>query len=78
MAEATIIHRMFQGEEKIYVVSVDNHFKPNPVQIGSILDPSMWYTGELDSTVRDKLAEKFGFIGEDPQKISEILQKELS
>jgi hypothetical protein len=36
--------------------------------------------GEVDSTVRDKIAEKFGFIGEDPQKVLEILlkQKELS
>jgi len=77
MAEATIIYRMFQGKEKIYVASLDNHFKPNPVQVGSILDPSMWYTGELDSTVRDELAKKFGFIGEDPQKILENLKKEL-
>ena len=78
MAEATLLYRRFQGNEKIYVASVDNHFKPNPVQIGSYHDPSMWYTGELDSTVRDKLAEKFGFIGEDPLKILEFIKKEIT
>lgn len=78
MAEATLIHRKFAGKMKIYVASVDNHFKPNPVQIGSMLDSSMYYTGELDSTIRDKLAEKFGFIGEDPQKILDILKEKFS
>lgn len=77
MAEATLIYRMFKGKKKIYVASVDNHFKPNPVQIGSFLDPSMRFTGELDSTIRDKLAEKFGFIGEDPQKILEIIREQF-
>lgn len=76
MAEATMIYRMFQGREKIYVSSVDNHFKPNPVQIGSYLDPSMRFTGELDSTIRDKLAEKFGFIGDDPLRIFELIKGE--
>ena len=77
MAEATLLYRKFQGKEKIYVASVDNHFKPNPVQIGSHLDPSMWYTGDLDSTVRDKLSEKFGFIGDDPRRILEVIKKEF-
>lgn len=77
MAEATLLFRRFQGNEKIYVASVDKHFKPNPVQIGSHYDPSMWYTGELDCTVRDKLAKKFGFIGDDPLKILEIIKKEF-
>lgn len=74
MAEATLIYRRFKGKEKVYVASVDNHFKPNPIQIGSYLDPSMRFTGELDPTIRDKLAKKFGFIGEDPQKILEIIK----
>ena len=76
MAQATLIYRRFQGKELVYVASVDNHFKPNPVQVGSYLSPSMAYTGELDSTIRDKLADKFGFIGEDPQKLLEIVKKE--
>jgi len=73
MAEAAMIHKRLK--EKVYVASVDNHFKPNPVQIGSFLDPSMHYTGEVDSTIRDRLAEKFGFIGEDPQRVLEIIKK---
>lgn len=66
---------MYACKEKVYVASVDNHFKPNPVQIGSYLNSSMHYTGELDPTIRDKLAAKFGFIGEDPQKILEIIKQ---
>lgn len=77
MAEAALVYGRFQGKEKVYVASVDNHFKPNPVQIGSHLDSAMYYTGELDSNVRDSLAEKFGFIGEDPQIVLEILKKEV-
>lgn len=77
MAEATLIHRKLQGKERIYVASVDNHFKPNPVQILSWENPDMWYTGELDSTVRDKLAEEFGFTCDDPLKILEILKSEI-
>jgi hypothetical protein len=76
MAEATMICRRFQDKEKVYVVSVDNHFKPNPVQVGSYLSTSMRFTGELDPTIRDKLAENFGFIGEEPQKIVELMETE--
>lgn len=76
MAEATLIYRKFHKKEKIYVASVDNHFKPNPVQIGSYLSPAVRYTGELDPTIRDKLSKLFGFIGEDPEKIVEIAKKE--
>ena len=75
MAEAALIYKKFKGNERIYVASVDNHFKPNPVQVGSYLNSSMKYTGDLDSTVRDRLAEKFGFIGEDPEKILEMIKK---
>jgi hypothetical protein len=78
MAEATLIHRKFRGKETIYVASMDNHFKPNPVQIGSFLSPNVRYTGELDSGIRDKVAEKFGFIGEDPTKILEIVERETT
>jgi len=74
MAEATYLKRQGDPEELLYVASVDNHFKPNPVQIGSYLSPDMMYTGELDSTIRDALAEEFGFIGEDPDKIIELLK----
>ena len=77
MAEATLIYRKFEGKEKVYVASSDNHFKPNPVQIGSFNSPSMHYTGELDSTVRDTMAKKFGFIGEEPFKMLAILEEEL-
>jgi len=76
MAEATMIYRKFHAQETIYVASVDNHFKPNPVQIGSYLSPSVTYTGELDSTVRDELANKFGFIGEDPKEIIKLMENE--
>lgn len=75
MAEAALIYRRFKGSERVYVASVDNHFKPNPVQVGSFLDPSMRFTGDVDSTVRDRLAAKYGFIGEDPERILEILKK---
>jgi hypothetical protein len=77
MAEATLIYRKFEGKEKVYLASNDNHFKPNPIQIGSYNSSSMYYTGELDSTVRDKIAEKFGFISEEPAKLLTILQEEL-
>lgn len=75
MAEATIIYRRFNCKEKVYVASLDNHFKPNPVQIGSWNDSNMHFTGEVDTTVRDKLAEKFGFIGEDPAKLIALFSK---
>jgi hypothetical protein len=72
MAEATMIYRKYGGKEQIYVASKDNHFKPNPVQIGSYLG-KMKFLMQLDATVRDKVAEKFGFIGEDPRPIVEII-----
>lgn len=76
MAEAVIIARKYYGKETVYVASVDNHFKPNPVQVGSFFSPSVMYTGEIDSTVRDRLANKFGFIGDDPREIVALMEKE--
>lgn len=78
MAEATMIYRRYNGKEEVYVVSVDNHFKPNRIQVGSYLSGHKKYLNELDSTVRNKLAEKFGFIGEEPDKIMEILNAKIS
>lgn len=75
MAEATLIYRKFNRKETVYVASTDNHFKPNPVQVGSYYDNSMHYAG-VDSTVRDKLAEKFGFIGEDPRIVLAHIKEE--
>jgi hypothetical protein len=74
MAEATLIKRTKAQNEPLYVASVDKHFKPNPVQIGSYLSPEVTYTGELDSTVRDQLHKKFGFFGEEPNKILELFK----
>jgi hypothetical protein len=76
MAEAAMIFRKLHEQETVYVASVDNHFKPNPVQVGSYLSQSMRFTGELDSTIRDELANKFGFIGEDPSEIINLMEKE--
>jgi hypothetical protein len=75
MAEAAMIYKKYNQKETIYVASVDNHFKPNPIQIGSWNDRSMHFTGELDSTIRDKITKKFGFISEDPDKIVPLLSK---
>jgi len=77
MAEATLLKRKYESEEPFYVASLDNHFKPNPIQVFSYLSSDMMFTGELDSTIRDLLHEKFGFIGEDPQEITLILQKSI-
>lgn len=74
MAEATLLKRQVFSEESLYVATLDNHFKPNPVQIGSFYSPEVRYTGKLDSTVRDALEDKFGFIGEVPEKIAELLE----
>jgi len=76
MAEATFVYRRYDGKEKIYIASMDNNFKPNPRQIGSFLSGYMSYSG-VDSTVRDKLAEKFGFIGEEPYELMNKLKAEL-
>jgi len=73
MAEATMIYRRCGGKEEVYVASKDNHFKPNPIQIGSYLSSKVKYLNEVDPTIRDKAAKQFGFIGEDPPKIIEIL-----
>lgn len=77
MAEATLIKRTKSEDELFYIASVDNHYKPNPVQVGSFLSKSMTFTGELDGYVRDQLSEKFGFIGEDPEKIIALIKKIL-
>lgn len=78
MAEATMIYRRYEGKEKVYLASMDNHFKPNRVQVGSFLSGYKKFLNELDSTVRDKLAEKFGFIGDEPDKIMDIVNANLS
>lgn len=75
MAEATMLYREYEGEVRVYIASCDNHFKPNPVRIGSHFSTHMQFTDELDSTIRDKLADKFGFIGEDPEKILLLLKE---
>ena len=76
MSEATMIYRKYRGKEKVYVASMDSHFTPNRVQIGSYLSPHMKFLDELDPTVRNKLAKKFGFIGDNPLKILEYAEKE--
>jgi hypothetical protein len=61
MAEATFIYRKFKNKEKVYVASIDYHFIPNKVQVGSYLSGRKKYLeNELDSKVRDKLAMQFG------------------
>lgn len=76
MAEATLIYRKFLGKMKVYVASVDNHFKPNPVRV-AYFQRQMRYTGDIDSTVRDKIANKFGFMGEDPKQILYLVMQEI-
>jgi hypothetical protein len=79
MAEATFICRKCKNKEKVYVASIDNHFIPNKVQVGSYLSGYKKYLeNELDPTVRDSLATQFGFIGEEPAKILEIAKQETS
>jgi len=73
MAEATMIYRKYGGKEQIYVASKGNHFKPNPVQVGSYLSGKSKILPQVDATVRDKVAEKFGFIGEDPRQVVQII-----
>jgi len=74
MAEATMIHRKYDGKEEVYVASKDNHFKPNPVQVGSYLSGAK-FLNQVDSTVRDKVARKFGLIGEDTFNVIKILDE---
>lgn len=79
MSEATLLYRKYNGEEDIFIASTDYHFIPNKIQVGSFLSGYKKYLdGELDSTVRDKLAKEFGFIGEDPLKICEIVKKNFA
>ena len=73
MAEATMIFRKYGGKEQIYVASKDNHFIPNHVQVGSYLSGRSKILSQLDATVRDKVAEKFGFIGEDPERVADLI-----
>ena len=79
MAEATFICRKHKNQEEIYVASIDNHFIPNKVQVGSYLSGYKKYLeNELDSAVRDKLAMQFGFIGEEPTRLLGVAKQELS
>ena len=48
------------------------------MQVGSYLSGYKKFLPDtLDSTVRDRLAEKFGFIGDDPLEIRKIAEKEI-
>ena len=76
MAEATLFFRKFDGKTKVYIASLDNHFKPNPVRIAYV-GGSKRYTGKFDSTIRDLLASQFGFIGEDPRQLLYLVTQEL-
>ena len=79
MAEATLIHRKYRCKKKIYVASMDHHFIPNKVQVGSFLSGyKKFLPDELDPTVRDKLATEFGFIGDDPLEVLKAAQKEIA
>jgi hypothetical protein len=75
MAEAVMIYRKYDSKEEIYVASKDNHFKPNPVQVGSYHSSKSRFLNEVDPTIRDRIASKFGFIGEDPLQLTEILRE---
>lgn len=75
MAEATMIYRKNAGKETVFIASMDYHFIPNRIQVGSFRTGHMKKLDEYDSTVRDKLAEKFGFIGETPEKTLEIAKE---
>jgi hypothetical protein len=75
MSEATLIFRKYNRKEDVYIASTDYHFIPNKVQVGSYLSGYKKYLDDLDPTVRDQLAEKFGFMGEDPLKIVDIIEQ---
>lgn len=77
MAEATFIYRTTKNEE-VYIASNYNHFVPNRIFIASFLSPQRDWTGEFDPRVRDALKDEFGFIGERPENILEILGKTKS
>ena len=77
MCEAALIYQTSGSKEKVYVASLDKHFIPNPIQVGSFLSGYKHsLKDEVSTTVRDKLAEEFGFVGEDPLKILEILPED--
>jgi hypothetical protein len=75
MAEATLIFRKYEGKTKVYIASLDNHFKPNPVLV-TYVDGSKRFLGKIDSTIRDSLASQFGFIGEDPKQVLYLVTQE--
>ena len=74
MAEATLIYRRYEGKEKVYVASMDKNFIPNRIQVGSYLSGYKKLLEERDSFVRDEVAKKFGFIGETPCEIMNIIK----
>jgi hypothetical protein len=76
MAEATLLFRKYESKFKVYVASLDNHFKPNPVLVAYV-GGSKRYLGKVDSTIRDLLANEFGFIGEDPRQVLYLVTQEL-
>jgi hypothetical protein len=76
MAEATLLYRKYDSKLKVYVASLDNHFKPNPVLVAYV-GGSKRYMGKLDSTIRDLIASEFGFIGEDPKQVLYLVTQEL-
>jgi hypothetical protein len=75
MAEATYLYRSSQTKEKVYIASLDNHFKPNPIQVTHDLTDRLVFSGKVDSTIRDMLEEKFGFRGDFPGEIIKELTK---
>jgi hypothetical protein len=75
MAEATFINRKFRYKEKVYVVSLDAHFIPNLVQVGSFLTGRVKLSRKLDPTVRDDVARRFGFTGEHPNIMVDVLKQ---
>jgi hypothetical protein len=79
MAEAAFIYRKYKGKEQVYLASIDYHFIPNKIQIGSYLSGYKKYLEDkLDSWVRDKLAKQFGFIGDEPMKVLDALEQEAT
>jgi len=80
MSEALYIYNNHCKDTKkdLLIASLDNHFKPNPVFIGS-RDSSFWRKKNtdpirIDSTVRDRLKEEFGFECDHPKAILDKIQ----
>ncbi len=74
MSEAVQIYRTHcKDGDIVYVASLDNHFKPNPVFVGKPSCKLRKSIGmkRVDSTVRDMLNKHFGFKGEHPIQILE-------